>query len=41
MFIAGISVWLRIPGLKEKSALVVIMHLVDNGGSVKSIPWPN
>ena len=34
MFIALISVLLRMSGLKEKS-LVVITHLVDNGGLVK------
>ena len=34
MFIALISVLLRMPGLKEKS-LVVITRLVDNGGLVK------
>ena len=34
MFIARISVPLRMPGLKEKS-LVVITHIVDNGGLVK------
>ena len=34
MFIACISVLQRMPGLKEKS-LVVITRLVDNGGLVK------
>ena len=34
MFIARISVLLRMPGLKEKS-LVVITRLFDNGGLVK------
>lgn len=34
MFIARILVSLRMPGLKEKS-LVVITRLVDGGGSVK------
>ena len=34
MFIASILVSLRMPGLKEKS-LVVITRLVDNGGLIK------